>query len=183
LSGDYRRLLHVPTGLQHRVVHYSDVNQPDLLPDELTELQQQQQQQQQRKRKRGQPEQQQQQEKRQRLEPQESPGVQLLLLLQPEGMDVDQVQAVQNGSTAGDAAATTDGAVVASDEPAEPAAAAAAAGGGDGAADTSGSQGQRVGVILEFSLPSSCYATMLIRELTKSSTSKAAHKQLSAAQP
>eukprot|EP00775_Hariotina_reticulata_P008044 gene8044-8239_t len=36
-----------------------------------------------------------------------------------------------------------------------------------------------LGVVLEFTLPSSCYATMLIRELTKRSTSKASHREMS----
>jgi tRNA(Glu) U13 pseudouridine synthase TruD len=47
------------------------------------------------------------------------------------------------------------------------------------AAGEGSSQRELVAVVLEFTLPPSCYATMLVRELTKSSTSKASHKQLS----
>jgi tRNA(Glu) U13 pseudouridine synthase TruD len=53
--------------------------------------------------------------------------------------------------------------------------AAAAAAAGDGS-----SRREMVAVVLEFTLPPSCYATMLVRELTKSSTSKASHAKLSA---
>lgn len=41
---------------------------------------------------------------------------------------------------------------------------------------------QLLGLQLSFTLPASCYATMLVRELTKASTSKAAHRALSEAQ-
>jgi tRNA pseudouridine13 synthase len=36
-------------------------------------------------------------------------------------------------------------------------------------------------VLLQFQLPSSCYATMMIRELTKESTSKEHHKAMTGA--
>jgi len=39
-------------------------------------------------------------------------------------------------------------------------------------------EGQRVAVVLSFTLPSSTYATMLLRELTKQSTDIESQKQL-----
>lgn len=42
-------------------------------------------------------------------------------------------------------------------------------------------EGPHLGLRLAFTLPASCYATMLIRELTKQPTSVAHHKGMSAA--
>jgi len=39
-------------------------------------------------------------------------------------------------------------------------------------------EGERVALQMAFSLPSSTYATMLVRELTKTSTATAFHKSL-----
>jgi hypothetical protein len=45
-----------------------------------------------------------------------------------------------------------------------------------------GPGGPLVGLLLSFMLPSSSYATMLIREITRSSTSRAAHAALTGQQ-
>jgi tRNA(Glu) U13 pseudouridine synthase TruD len=226
LSGDYRRVLHVPTSLQHRVVRYSDVNQPDLLPSDLTDLAARQQQQ----AKQAGPEPQQHQKRPPVAEDGEKEeGQQLskrqktVCQLQPQHMNEagasQQQQQQQQGNEAGagqqqqqqgtevgagqqqqqpgsqpasgnpadgmdvDQAPSADiqGAAAAANGSSSFAAAAAARADGGGGAGSR--QQERVGVVLEFNLSSSCYATMLIRELTKQSTSKAAHKQLSAQQP
>lgn len=223
LSGDYRRVLHVPVGLQHRVVRYLDPNQADLLPTDLTELRppkQQQQQQHKRARPEGQQEQEQPEGKRARFDGWQRQGAQAVAASQQQQQQEGQQgqeEVCQPVSSTGhamdvDAAPSTDTAA----EPAVAAAEAAANGSAAGSLCAAGAAGadsnsqqqprpadsgrqqqqksasssaqqqqqeQRVGVILEFSLPSSCYATMLIRELTKKSTSKAAHKHLSATQP
>jgi tRNA pseudouridine13 synthase len=67
--------------------------------------------------------------------------------------------------------------------PAAPAAegegqAAGEAGASGGAASGSASGGRYLGLRLAFTLPTACYATMLIRELTKQSTSVAYHTAL-----
>jgi tRNA(Glu) U13 pseudouridine synthase TruD len=209
LSGDYRKVLHVPTSLQHRVVRYTDLNQPDLLPSDLTDLAARQQQQQakqagtepQQQQKRplvaedGQQEQGQQQSKRQKVDGQQQQGGEAGASQQQQGGEAGGSQQQQQGSQPGSVqpadamdvdqapsadiqAAAAAAAVNGSSGPAAATAAGAVGGGGAGS-----SQQERVGVILEFTLSSSCYATMLIRELTKQSTSKAAHKQLSAQQP
>lgn len=59
--------------------------------------------------------------------------------------------------------------------PAAPAAAAPAAA-GDAGEGSAASGAQHLGLRLAFTLPASCYATMLIRELTKQPTSTAHHK-------
>eukprot|EP00878_Enallax_costatus_P019895 GHUV01021006.1.p1 GENE.GHUV01021006.1~~GHUV01021006.1.p1 ORF type:complete len:667 (+),score=201.67 GHUV01021006.1:67-2067(+) len=128
LSGDYRKLLHVPTDLGHTVVKYSHRDQDDLLPSDWSELQDSQQKQQKR----------------------------------PKRDAQQQEQQTASADAAGGAAAV------------------------DSVRDTVGAEGSRsepieqlyCGVVLEFMLPPSCYATMLIRELTKSSTSKASHREL-----
>lgn len=128
LSGDYRKLLHVPADLAHRVVKYSDPNQDDLLSSDWHELQESQQQQ-----------------KRQKLDTpaqQTANGKEAANVPAGEGTSMDGVQR----------------AVVAD--------------------ESHDREGLYHGVVLEFMLPSSCYATMLIRELTKSSTSKASHREL-----
>jgi hypothetical protein len=78
----------------------------------------------------------------------------------------------QSTAPAADAEQQQGGAAAGEDSAADAAAVAAAA---DGS-----SRRELVAVVLEFTLPPSCYATMLVRELTKSSTSKASHAKLSA---
>ena len=56
--------------------------------------------------------------------------------------------------------------------------AAGEAGASGGAASGSASSGRYLGLRLAFTLPTACYATMLIRELTKQSTSVAYHTAL-----
>lgn len=126
LSGDYRKLLHVPSDLAHKVVRYSNPNQDDLLPSDWSELQDSQ----------GQ------QQKRQRHNQQSQQ--------QEQGGDAINGEGAA-AATAQDATGTV----------------------------SSASSAELCGVVLEFMLPPSCYATMLIRELTKSSTSKASHRELS----
>jgi len=55
----------------------------------------------------------------------------------------------------------------------------AATGAGEKGGGGGSQQQELLGLQLEFSLPASCYATMLLRELTKECTSKAAHKAAS----
>lgn len=45
-------------------------------------------------------------------------------------------------------------------------------------ADTELKEGTKVALQLAFKLPGACYATMLVRELTKTSTATAVHKKL-----
>lgn len=56
------------------------------------------------------------------------------------------------------------------------------AGGGEGGPGTSSvaGSGPLLALDLSFDLPPSCYATMLVRELTKACTGKGAHAMLSA---
>lgn len=70
--------------------------------------------------------------------------------------------------------ATTDLMVLEGKQLPGPTAAAAAAGDAGQGAEASGSP--YLGLRLAFTLPASCYATMLIRELTKQPTSTAHHK-------
>jgi tRNA pseudouridine13 synthase len=55
---------------------------------------------------------------------------------------------------------------------------AAAEGGAAAAAAAAAQEGQLMALLLTFKLPSSCYATMLLREITKASTSKSFQKGL-----
>jgi tRNA(Glu) U13 pseudouridine synthase TruD len=207
------------------VVRYSDVNQPDLLPSDLTDLAARQQQQAkqagpepQQHQKRppvaedGEQEQGQQLSKRQKmvdqLQPQHGNEAGASQQQQQQGNEAgasQQQQQQQGTEVEAGQQQQQQGSQPASGNPADgmdvaqaPSAdiqgaaaaangsssfAAAAAAGADGGGGAGSRQQERVGVILEFNLSSSCYATMLIRELTKQSTSKAAHKQLSAQQP
>ena len=45
-------------------------------------------------------------------------------------------------------------------------------------ADAELEEGSKVALQLAFELPGACYATMLVRELTKTSTATAVHKKL-----
>ena len=45
-------------------------------------------------------------------------------------------------------------------------------------ADAELEEGTKVALQLAFKLPGACYATMLVRELTKTSTATAVHKKL-----
>lgn len=125
LTGDYRKLLHVPSDLTHRVITYSDPNQDDLLPSDWRDLQ-------------------------------DSQGPQ-----QKRPKQSDHLQQAEQPSDAVDVAD-----VAATAEEVK------------GAVGSS-SNADLCGVVLEFTLPPSCYATMMIRELTKSSTSKASHREMS----
>lgn len=126
LTGDYRKLLHVPADLKHEVLTYDNPDQDDLLQSDWSQLQDAQ----------GR------QQKRQKMSEQsrEARG--------DNRTAVGQEQ-VANGVREIDVEAK------------------------------SSSERALFGVVLDFTLPPSCYATMLIRELTKSSTSKAAHRELS----
>eukprot|EP00879_Flechtneria_rotunda_P004747 GHRR01005016.1.p1 GENE.GHRR01005016.1~~GHRR01005016.1.p1 ORF type:complete len:819 (+),score=345.29 GHRR01005016.1:316-2772(+) len=156
LTGDYRKLLHVPTDLSHRVVRYQHPDQDDLLPTDWHELQASRTEHQ----------------KRQRMEQQgmsdptaDAPSQQQ----DPQGQPGDAAQNKNSTAAGSDDSTIQNGPGNAAPPPAS------------APEQTTGNAINRalVGVVLEFTLPASCYATMLIRELTKSSTSKASHKQLS----
>jgi tRNA(Glu) U13 pseudouridine synthase TruD len=113
LTGDYRRLVHVPRDLSWRLLRYSD---PD--DDSLTET--------------------------------------------------DMDRAMGKGAGGGGGGSAVGG----------------GAGGGagaDGDAPAITGSGPLLALDLSFDLPPSCYATMLVRELTKACTGKGAHARLSAA--
>jgi len=116
LTGDYRRLVHVPRELSWRLVRYSD---PD--DDTLTET------------------------------------------------DMDRAMG-HRGAGGKAAVAGSDG----GDGPSS-----GGGGNGDGPLTTISGSGPLLALDLSFDLPPSCYATMLVRELTKACTGKGAHAELS----
>jgi tRNA(Glu) U13 pseudouridine synthase TruD len=197
LTGDYRRLLHVPSDLQYSFLRYSDPDEM-LVPNEWDLLQAQQQQEQQGHHQQ-QDQQQQEQHSRGHKRPRSEQG------RQPGSEGNDSQLAVEDGvsAAAGSGVGGEEGSIPA--PPAKrgrageqagsgvPAAAeaqgevaAAAAGAARDSTPTAaavdgGPGGPLMAVLLQFQLPSSCYATMMIRELTKESTSKEHHKAMTGA--
>jgi tRNA(Glu) U13 pseudouridine synthase TruD len=144
-----------------------DVLQDDVLPSDWTELQQQQGPQSKRQRK----EQQQQQQLLAPVSEEVQPGEAL-----GEQQEAQEQEAPANGKAVAEVASTS-GRSVAIESQKQLANNISTnhklVGGSDASKESI------MGVVLEFTLPSSCYATMLIRELTKSSTSKASHREMS----
>jgi len=146
-----------------------DVLQDDVLPSDWTELQQQQGPQSKRQRKEQQQQQQQQQQApvSEEVQPGEALG---------EQQEAQEQEAPASGKAVAEGASTS-GRSVANESQKQLANNISTnhqlVGGSDASKESI------MGVVLEFTLPSSCYATMLIRELTKSSTSKASHREMS----
>ncbi len=160
-SGDYRHVIHVPRDLDWKLIRFRDPDQDSLLATDLEVMQK---------------------AERERL------------AALPPPPPPPPPAAAGAGGTAGDALNGSLVGVVLPPPPLLPGdsgfagqqdedhnekeEAAAAHGGGQGG-EVEEAEGKLLGLQLEFELPPSCYATMLLRELTKECTSKAAHKAAS----
>ncbi|PSC67745.1 multisubstrate pseudouridine synthase 7 [Micractinium conductrix] len=158
LAGAYRRVLHRPTDLEFELLHYSHPD-ADLATTDLQQLLAAQQEQ-----------------RAQRAQGQAS-GAATAAPAGPAAVAAAAEPATAGPTAAVPTAAGPTAAVAAASEPAAAAQPAEAAASPAAAAPSAGG-GRYLGLQLSFTLPASCYATMLIRELTKQPTSVAHHKAM-----
>lgn len=181
LTGDYRRLLHVPSDLTARVIRYSNPDDDSLAATDWDLLQQQQQQQ---EGSTGGSE-----VGNAKGPVQEDTQTADFSLQQPrDGLQGQTGALIASALQQPSSAAKTVPCTAAGDgtagcrnisQPDLRSDRAIASSNNNSTAMLPGDGERFMGLELRFNLQSSCYATMLVRELTKSSTSKASHKQLS----